>query len=107
VVLIDQHAADERIRVEMFLEELCGDFLRGCVKRRELVGSDAKKVLLTRLEVEKIEDVGLGIKDAFERWGVRIGKMEGNKRGEEYVQVLVESVPDVVGDKVRFWDQLI
>jgi len=30
LVLIDQHAADERIRVERFLEEICSNFLRRC-----------------------------------------------------------------------------
>lgn len=116
LVLIDQHAADERVRVERFLKELCLGFLHGRdtgedptakgIRVREL--SPPAPVLLTRHEALRLggsED----IQTVFRRWGFHFSDLsktgvldsdDGLNGGSGYVQVLVQSIPEVVGDKV-------
>ncbi|KAF8530908.1 hypothetical protein JB92DRAFT_2854261 [Gautieria morchelliformis] len=114
LVLVDQHAADERIRVEQFLSEVCKGFLQhgssGRVETMEL--KPAAPLLLTRLEA-RILAHSEGYRHAFERWGFRFAPMnhalagpaeEG--AGDEYLQVLVEAVPDVVSEKLLVADEL-
>jgi DNA mismatch repair protein MLH3 len=109
LVLIDQHAADERIRVERFLKELClgfrsqtatADVVKG-VKRKEL--SPPVPVLLTRHEARLLVDPN--IQWSFEIWGLQFEDLNQNNDDESenkdgYLQVLVSSVPDVVSEKV-------
>jgi DNA mismatch repair protein MLH3 len=115
LVLVDQHAADERVRVERFLKELCSGFLRhrhgtGGVRTRDL--SPSLPVLLTRREALHLTG-SCSFRQAFESWGFRFGdfpQLEGTPYGSEegadnssssgYVQVLVHSIPEVVSDKV-------
>ncbi|KAG1783040.1 hypothetical protein EV702DRAFT_996112 [Suillus placidus] len=118
LILIDQHAADERVRVERFLTEICSGFLRHCegtggVEVSEL--SPAVPILLSRHEASRlatIEEVQL----AFDRWGVRfeglakLTSLESECAGDEasggYVQVLVRTIPAIVGDKLLMNDEL-
>lgn len=146
LVLVDQHAADERVRVERLLDELCASF------GRVEIDSDSKAcdhnttgmedvepelavrvlrppvaVLLTRHEAEQLAG-SPGMRRAFGLWGVRFadvsldalerseykgGARKGKGKGKErekdrdredsgYAQVVVESVPEVVANKVRF-----
>jgi DNA mismatch repair protein MLH3 len=107
LVLVDQHAADERIRVERFLSELCQGFLdhglSGGVETREL--QPAIPVLLTRLEARALAGSD-AYRLAFASWGFRFAPMpdpvavEEDGPGDEYLQVFVQAIPDIVSDKV-------
>ena len=117
LVLIDQHAADERIRVEQFLQELCVGYLRNRSGREDSTLETRKlspplPVLLTEYEARKLT-TSTDIQAAFSHWGFHfadlasVGSLKGrcDSRTESetdllYVQVLVEQVPEVVGDKV-------
>ncbi|KAH8096693.1 hypothetical protein BXZ70DRAFT_895863 [Cristinia sonorae] len=123
--LIDQHAADERVRVERFMKELCLAFLRN--------GTGAKRddddvterleppvpVLLTRGETLRIVQ-SEETRDVFRRWGVEfvgLDKIALGETGEEeeeeeldencgYTQVMVKSVPRLLRDKLLMNDEL-
>lgn len=117
LVLIDQHAADERVRVERFLKELCLGFLQQHHQQHqdafeEGVGvktkvlSPAIPVLLTRHEAMRLAGSDL-FQQAFECWGITFENLGSVRSGEvtagngAYSQVFVRSVPTVVGEKVR------
>lgn len=112
LILIDQHAADERVRVERFLREICSGFLRHCegiggVEVSEL--SPAVPILLTRHEASRLATIE-EVQSAFDRWGVRFeglakltleSECVGDEASGGYVQVFVSAIPAIVGDKVR------
>lgn len=105
LVLIDQHAADERIRVERFLRGLCEGFLNGeAAEVRPL--EPGVHVLLAHREAERISD-DEDVRIAFKRWGFLFqekgqredGRNQGDRSG--FMEMIVRGVPEVVGDKVR------
>lgn len=147
LVLVDQHAADERVRVERLLDELCASFgrveLDSTLDPRDTnnLGPEAYDVelelavrvlrppvavLLTRHEAEQLAG-SPGMRRAFALWGVRFsdasldafartvnsvrlkngkGKEREREKDREredsgYAQVAVESVPEVVANKVH------
>jgi len=131
LVLIDQHAADERIRVERFLSELCLGFLHEAPGDGIELDADADPevgvlvkdlvppvpVLLAPHEAERLsmEETQM----AFRRWGINfvglnelqlpdndipVGDAASGERG--YTQVMVSSVPEVVGEKLLAGDEL-
>ncbi|KAG1815665.1 uncharacterized protein BJ212DRAFT_1357867 [Suillus subaureus] len=117
LILIDQHAADERVRVERFLTEICSGFLRHCegtgsVEVLEL--SPAVPILLTRHEASRLATTE--VRSAFDRWGIRfeglakLTSLESECAGDEasggYVQVFVRAIPAIVGDKLLMNDEL-
>ncbi|KAE9409939.1 hypothetical protein BT96DRAFT_984267 [Gymnopus androsaceus JB14] len=105
LVLIDQasHAADERIRVERFLKDLCLGFLRSH-------SGEGEEGVETRHLTPAL----------FESWGIRftglahIEALDSNTspnpinddESNGYVQVMVLSVPDVVADKLTMGNEL-
>lgn len=97
LILVDQHAADERIRVERFLKELDD----GAIVEID----PPKPVLLTSHELRKLalDDT----RAAFLRWGIRfldVQPVETLQGG--YQQVLVDQVPAVVYEKIMMNDEL-
>lgn len=125
LILIDQHAADERVRVERFLKELCLGFLMSHdttenggkgVHTREM--APPVPVLLTRREALHLE-TSVDTQQAFRSWGFRFGfpvvpeaqnstGSDGNSKyngldaanASGYAQIVVHSIPEVVADKV-------
>ncbi|KIJ37395.1 hypothetical protein M422DRAFT_177918 [Sphaerobolus stellatus SS14] len=105
LVLVDQHAADERVRVERFLKELCQGFLVDNVETLEM--KPAVPVLLTALEARTLTE-SERCREAFARWGFRFTEnhVEEQEGQEQYRQVHVESVPEVVSEKILMADEL-
>lgn len=98
LVLIDQHAADERVRVERFLKELCKGALQGGVESAAL---DAKKgVVLTRDEATLLEQKE--VLQELRRWGLHLEPVAITESlTANWVQVDVVAVPGFLRDKVR------
>jgi len=119
LVLIDQHAADERVRVERFLKDLCLGFLHSqdqtdnnsasnYVLTRDLAPS--RPVLLTQHEALTISQ-SQDVQETFRKWGVRFAELSKVVSGSDgasesgsntgYLQLYVSAIPEIVGDKVR------
>lgn len=121
LVLIDQHAADERVRVERFMRELCKGFSAYQANTPSPDIWDLNppaRVVLTRREGDMLSSSD--VRAAFQRWGVTFGPVPEVQEEEEcisqffstkkafkpvehsgYVQVDVLTLPEVVGRKVR------
>ncbi|KAH9943246.1 uncharacterized protein BXZ73DRAFT_97297 [Epithele typhae] len=115
LVLVDQHAADERVRVERFLRDVCEGFLRAApthpqtstgrdlssgedevetgVRKRTL--APPVPVLLTRAEAERVQS------------GDRAWPTHGEDAATvTHVQCEVAAVPEVVADRLLAGDEL-
>ncbi|OCF31280.1 hypothetical protein I316_07066 [Kwoniella heveanensis BCC8398] len=98
IVLVDQHAADERVSVESILSSLCAGFRQDTMPTTELMKA-TPMILLTRLETEELTRPG--VLEVFRRWGIHLvlpGKdaaMEG-----DYVQVGVQRVPSILAGRL-------
>nr|XP_019045853.1 hypothetical protein I302_06244 [Kwoniella bestiolae CBS 10118]OCF24783.1 hypothetical protein I302_06244 [Kwoniella bestiolae CBS 10118] len=97
VVLVDQHAADERISVENILTSLCMGFRTGDMAITKLT-KHTPTILLTTSESEQLARPGA--MDVFRRWGIHLtlpflGIIEG-----DYVQVQVEAVPSLLVNRL-------
>lgn len=116
LIFIDQHAADERVRVEGFLKELCLGFLKNCKNSADNGGgvkltimTPPKPVLVTLHELRLLRE-STEAQEAFRNWGIRFtthptpdpitedSLADSDNNG--YGQILVESVPEVISDKV-------
>lgn len=107
LVLVDQHAASERVRVENFLRTLCHNFL-------DFEGNGSQSP--DRVELDPPRPIFLGRKEAtilrstqsiLGRWcfGLSWPKSKSCDQSfdqDEYEQLLVHSVPRVVSEKVRW-----
>ncbi|KAL1708554.1 hypothetical protein EV121DRAFT_287423 [Schizophyllum commune] len=121
LVLIDQHAADERVRVERYMSELCTGFtaaragLQG-VRCRAL--DPPKAILLTRKERQQLYvDEN---RRAFGWWGLRFADEgedahgdafeddmdDAGKGGSAYAQVEVVFVPEMIAEKLLLENEL-
>jgi DNA mismatch repair protein MLH3 len=121
LVLIDQHAADERIRVEKFMGDLCKGFValpEGAEAALDVrVLEQPVWILLTRAEVKALTSSD-DLQRAFRRWGISFQLLPdlGEERDDAdnfflrtlsacrddicYAQVGVWSLPEVVAAKV-------
>lgn len=117
LVLVDQHAASERVRVEQFFEATAGAVLRGgavpsCTLHADPdtagVKSKSIGIVLGSAEYETV----LRHRDAFARWGLavcfdddppapEIMDLETSAASNaEYRQVWLDSVPEVVAGRL-------
>lgn len=108
LVLVDQHAADERVRVEWLQRDICLAYLRNDdgagVKRFDLDPPVA--ILLTRHEKLVLRRNG-DLRDFLASWGVEFAPIkdtgeEDNPSGDDvsYSQVAVTSIPEIVSNRV-------
>lgn len=106
LVLVDQHAASERVRVEGFLKTLCHNFLSlesiGKISANRVELDPPRPILLSRKEASILRDTWGNL----ERWCFDLSWPESKSRDQSvdqdaYEQVLVHGIPHVVGDKVR------
>ncbi|KAH7343537.1 hypothetical protein B0J17DRAFT_642776 [Rhizoctonia solani] len=103
LILVDQHAADERVRVERYLKRLCTGFITGAVETFQL--DSPTKILLARREAEVLARPD--ILNALSRWGLCIkidafGTQTGRGSiGEpDFCQAEVISVPNVISKRL-------
>lgn len=107
LVLIDQHAADERISIEVILRDLCLGFIRNDLDTVEL--DEPLGVVLTGEEAGLLAQEGAS--EMFRRWGIGVSQLQfeaginpaikgrsrnqlGEKRGEmHYSQIAITHVP--------------
>jgi DNA mismatch repair protein MLH3 len=106
LVLVDQHAASERVRVEGFLKTLCHHFLKlesiGKQSANRVELDPPRPILLSRREASILR----GTRSMLGRWCFDLSWPESESRDQgvdqgAYEQLLVHSVPHVVSDKVR------
>lgn len=112
LILVDQHAADERVRVERFLSEICRGFLQQDsstgIKTAQL--DPPVPVLLNRSEATVFRQ-NVHSQNVFARWGFKFevtgevgsGQDEGLDRPNEYFQVLVGGIPELLSEKVHIF----
>ncbi len=95
LVLIDQHAADERVSVEAILRELCDGFAKDNV---DIMNSTQvePEVLLNREEAEVLANPA--VLDIFRRWGIQLALPD--ILASDYVQVSVEAVPKSLASRL-------
>ncbi|CUA69383.1 DNA mismatch repair protein MLH3 [Rhizoctonia solani] len=103
LVLIDQHAADERVRVERYLKKICIGFIQDTVEVFQF--DSPSKILLARREAEILTRPDS--LNALSRWGLCVkirvpGAPDGQNSIEEhdFCQAEVLSVPDVVSKRL-------
>lgn len=106
LVLVDQHAASERVRVEGFLKTLCHNFLdfegNGSQSPDRVELNPPRVILLSRKEASKLRRS----QSILERWCLELSwprskSCDQSIDQDEYEQFLVHSVPRVVSEKVR------
>ncbi|KAF8897803.1 hypothetical protein BD779DRAFT_1465906 [Infundibulicybe gibba] len=112
LVLVDQHAADERVRVERFLKELCLGFLHNQDQHENDLGeaipvkvlSPPLPLLLTRHEVLRLGS-SREMQRAFRNWGFQFedtptdGTNNNSDENSGYMQLFVRAIPEVVSGK--------
>ena len=103
LLIVDQHAADERVRVERFQRDFCTGFLNSKTEQREL--RPPKAVLLTAREARQITS-SKAILETMKRWGFTLCTEHTTSTNAvvhpnpDYLQVLVDGVPELLADKV-------
>jgi DNA mismatch repair protein MLH3 len=106
LVLVDQHAASERVRVEGFLRTLCHNFLNhdsnGGQSADRVELDPPRAIILSRKEASILRNT----QSMLERWCFDLSWPESescdhNFDQDKYEQFLVHSVPGVVSEKVR------
>lgn len=90
IVLIDQHAADERIAVEGILRLLCEGFRDDTISVTTLTKTTSQ-IVLTREEAETL--LKPGVTEIIRRWGIHLEIPDVNG---DYVQVTIKAVPTIL-----------
>jgi DNA mismatch repair protein MLH3 len=94
LVLIDQHAADERVAIEEILQDLCEGFVNDTIRQTEVSGP---VVFLTQAEANQLSQPGA--QDVIARWGILLDLPEYTD-GADYIQVPVNAVPTVLASRL-------
>jgi hypothetical protein len=87
------------VRVERLFADPCYAFLNGDTGSTARVLDPPLPVLLEAMEVRKIAHSDV-VHEAFRRWGVTFTEEEGDASGAIPRQVYVQSIPEVVAEKV-------
>lgn len=95
LVLLDQHAADERASVEAVLEELCEGFIYNNLAQVDL-GNTSPRVILSRQEAETLQNADA--LDVLARWGIRI-EVPVDAEGD-FIQVVIQSAPQALASRL-------
>jgi DNA mismatch repair protein MLH3 len=93
LVLVDQHAADERVRVERFLREVLDQFKAGGVTSMALE-DDAYDVQITKEQHDFLVNHPAAT-ELLERWGFRISSSQASGRTGTATAV-IDSVPTLL-----------
>ncbi|BGP21707.1 DNA mismatch repair protein [Rhodotorula toruloides] len=98
LVLVDQHAASERVRVEKFLDAIVGRLVRGEeVEVRELEGEDRVGVVVSRAEFEAVERWWY----VLQRRGLRFAAGAYGAANEgDYHQLWLSTLPSLLSDRL-------
>ncbi|CAE7079576.1 unnamed protein product [Rhizoctonia solani] len=103
LVLVDQHAADERVRVERYLKKLCTGFIQDAVECFKF--ESPTKILLARREAEIL--ARSDVLNALLRWGLCVevhapSSLDGRvpMEAQDFCQAEVVFVPDVVSKRL-------
>ncbi|EIW82275.1 hypothetical protein CONPUDRAFT_89709 [Coniophora puteana RWD-64-598 SS2] len=114
LVLLDQHAADERIRVERYLKELCLGFLRRPPYEQGVETETlepARPVLLTLQEASWLH-ANSGFRSVFRSWGFEVLLSDKDPEDDEqshadaYTQVRIRTLPQVISEKLKTGHEL-
>ncbi|KAG9015538.1 DNA mismatch repair protein [Tulasnella sp. JGI-2019a] len=104
LLLVDQHAADERIRVERLLKDLAFGFLRSTITSQRVCRTPLQDPIPILLNSTESRYVGGDIHfQAFlSRWGfeVELPSSIRSVDGDEFAQIIVTTVPQVLCLKV-------
>lgn len=104
LVLIDQHAADERLRVERFLEEIGTGFLSTGTEGGGIPQTRTPSMLLLLTPNEHLQIVhDRSLLDAFARWGIqlRLPDVSPESTSSAPVQICVDAVPTLLVDRLE------
>lgn len=94
LLMIDQHAADERVRVEGFFRTYCAQVEKEEVEILEF--KEPKPILVTGHEMEQIRQ---HLQD-FAKWGFKLD-CDQDAQTVEVAQIFVKTVPTIVSERLR------
>lgn len=103
LLMIDQHAASERVRVERFLKDLSGRIAAGEGPLRKIL-KEPRQVVISREEELQLRSRV----DEFGRWGIGIELLDAPNpileqdiaEEQDYEQILITAVPHLVADRL-------
>lgn len=102
LILVDQHAADERIRVEGFLKDFCKKYQHNETEKTPL--SPCKTLLLTEREVSSAQHHYYW----FSRWGFDISRdVQTGRSSGDFAQMSVKTVPTLLAERLALEDRVL